>query len=852
MTRRMAVLVVLLSATAAPAEPRPAASREAIERDWMLQDYMAIELPAELEREKQQWREKHLTSRESRPDAPVLAKLGCFVRDGDCLVERRMVDRVLAALGEQAAALRSRAEQLTAAGAPGSDGRWRELYVAACELRRERRLRPLLARWRRFVFNKHRHIRTSYKYTEGLSSAMAYRFFAGGSSLNVLEMDGPYGTVRTLLADPGGSLRNPDVSYDGRCVLFAWKKSDRGDDYHLYEMLLASGDVRQLTSGKELADYEGVYLPDGNILFTSTRCIQSVDCNWVEVSNLFLMARDGRSIRRVGFDQVHTIFPTVTDDGRVLYTRWEYNDRGQIYPQPLFQMNPDGTNQSELYGGSSWFPTNIVHGRQIPGTHKVLAIVTGHHMPAHGKLAIIDPGVGRQEGVGVQLVAPVRPTEPIRVDRYALGGNQFQYPWPVSETEFLVALALPTPDGKLGRFDIYFMDTDGRRELLVEGDEPGEGVGCKQIAPLAARPVPHVRPSGVDYRKRTGTFYVQDVYEGLGLRGVRRGTIKRLRVVALEYRCAPIGSAQQSGAGGSSSVTTPIAVANGSWDVKVVLGSATVHEDGSACFQAPARTPVYFQALDANGLAVQTMRSWATLMPGEGLSCVGCHEDKNTTPLARRGPTAAMRAGPQALEPFYGPPRGFSFPKEVQPILDRHCIRCHNSARPGVGASGKPAPFSLTGEAVLMPKMKRRFSTSYLALTHAKGPRGEWDHPVVNWIDCMSGPAMLPPYHRGAATSRLTAMLAAGHNGVRLTREEKEKVACWIDLLVPYCGDYREANVWTPADHRKYDHYEQRRSEMLTAERRGIEELILSEAKPRGGPADPPHRPPGPRDGVRQ
>jgi len=831
---------------------RPAASREAVERDWMLQDYMSIELPAALEREKQQWRDRHLKARESRPDPPVLAKLTCFVSERDAIVEQRMVARVLSQLGEGAAPLRAELERLRAAEAPGRDGRWRALYLRACERRRTRRLAPLRAKWRRLVLSKHRHVRGSWKYTEGLSNATGYRFFAGGASLNVLELDGAYARIRTILEDADGMLRNPDVSYDGKRLLFAWKKSDRSDDFHLYEMDVESGRVRQLTFGKETADYEGVYLPTGEILLNSTRCIQSVDCNWVEVSNFYLMARDGRFLRRIGFDQVHTIFPTVTDDGRVLYTRWEYSDRGQIYPQVLFQMNPDGTNQRELYGGSSWFPTNIIHARQIPGTHKVVAILTGHHMPAHGKLAILDPARGRQEARGAQLIAPVRHTEPIRVDKYALGGFHYQYPYPVSETEFLVCLALPTPEGRLGRFDLYFTDIAGRRELLAEGDAPGEGIGCKQFVPLAPRPRPHVRASAVDYRRKTGTFYVQDVYEGLGLPGVPRGTVKRLRIVELRYRCAPIGSVSQRGAGGSSSVTTPIAVANGSWDVKAVLGSANVYEDGSAFFEVPARTPVYFQALDANGCTVQTMRSWATLMPGEQLACVGCHEHKNTTPRAARNTTAALKAGPEPLKPFYGPTRGFSFPKEVQPILDRHCIRCHSQkkvsgtfsaaekrfltpfsdAEGGHGRhKGKRAPFPLTGETVLLRGIKRRFSRSYLALTHAKGAKGDWNHPVVNWIDCMSGPAMLPPYHRGSATSKLTAMLAAGHGEVRLSREEAEKLACWIDLLVPYCGDYREANAWTPADHRLYDRLEQKRDRMLAAERQNIEELIRAKTR---------------------
>ena len=543
-----------------------------------------------------------------------------------------------------------------------------------------------------------------------------------------------------------------------------------------------------------------------------------MDCNWVEVSNLYLMDGDGRFMRRIGFDQVHTIFPTATFDGRVLYTRWEYNDRAQVYPQPLFQMNPDGTNQREYYGNNSWFPTNIIHARMIPGTERVVAVVTGHHTPAHGKLALIDPALGRQEAKGVRLLAPDRPADPVRVDIYGQQGHQFQYPYPLDETRFLVSLALPRPDGRLGRFDLFLIDRDGNRELLVEGREPGEGIGCRQIIPLAPRPRPHIRPSTVDYRKKTGTFYMQDVYEGLALEGIPRGTVKRLRVVALEYRVASMGHASQQGKGGGADVSTPVAVGNASWDVKRVLGSAEVHADGSAWFEAPARTPVYFQALDERGYAVQTMRSWATLMPGETQSCVGCHEGQNAAPYARPGRTRALAAGPRPLEPFHGPARGFSFLNEVQPILDRHCVQCHDGS--------EDVPYDLRREPVDELEMKRRLTRSYVALTHKKGVRGDPHHPMVNWVDCMSEPELLPPYHRGAATSGLMKLIEAGHEGVKLTFAEREKIACWIDLLVPFCGDYLEANLWDERDWTRYRRMAAKRKVQLELEAGNLRVLV--------------------------
>ena len=266
------------------------------------------------------------------------------------------------------------------------------------------------------------------------------------------------------------------------------------------------------------------------------------------------------------------------------------------------------------------------------------------------------------------MIAPVRKTEAVRVDAYGQTGDQFQYPYPLGETEFLVAFK---PEGAKTPFAIYWMDRDGRRELLVSD----ERISCNQPVPLAARPPPHVRPSTVDYRKKQGLCYMQDIYAGPGLAGVPRGTVKKLRVVALDYRAAGIGSNENRGPAGDAMVSTPISIGNGTWDPKIVLGEAKVHDDGSAYFAVPARTPVYFQAIDAKGHAVQTMRSWATLQPGEVASCVGCHENKNSAPPVGAVASLALKGGAEQLAGFYGPPRGFSFRREIQPILDRHCIQ---------------------------------------------------------------------------------------------------------------------------------------------------------------------------------
>ena len=813
--------------------------------------------------------------------------LGWLTATGRTEIASDMAVRAVGELGETGAALRRELEQLRQGARAADQALWLDLYLRAAAQRRALRLQTALARAPKMVFTKHPTIRPSFfAYTEGQSDAQNERHFVPGAELCLLEWQGATNCVRTLLADPTGAIRDPAVSWDGTKVAFAWKKSLNEDDYHLYEMDVASGKIRQVTAGLGFADYEPAYLPNGDLIFASTRCVQTVDCWWTEVSNLYTCDKDGRFLRRLGFDQVHTVFPSVLADGRVIYTRWDYNDRGQVFPQPLFQMNPDGTGQSEFYGNNSWFPTTIAHARGIPGTQKVLAILCGHHSTQAGKLAIIDPSRGRQENSGVQLVAPVRPTRAERIDSYGQEGELFQYPYALNEREFIVTYA-PRGWQEQGRqnrrrgdaaFAIYWMDLAGHRELLVTDPR----VACQQAVPLVARAAPALRPSGVDHRQTNGTYYIQDIYAGPSLAGVPRGTVKKLRVVALDFRPAGIGNNGSSGPGGGALISTPIAIGNGAWDSKTVLGQARVHADGSAFFSVPARTPVYFQALDEAGRAVQTMRSWSTLQPGENQSCVGCHEAKNAAPTTGgyRG-TLALKAGAQTLEPFYGPSRGFSFPREIQPILDRHCVRCHSdrgqkmevkrvpvplhrqadpdwsraqtaltltlqdadrSNAPALAVTNRPV-FSLLADTVVDRLAKRRWSDAYLNLTLAQPANHDWeqgsfvgqsDGRMVNWVGSQSIPAPLPPYAAGSTRSELLPLLAQGHGGVRLSREELEKLACWIDLLVPYSGDYVEANTWTEAELAKYRHYLAKRQRMEATEGRNIAEMLHSQ----GGPGE--------------
>ena len=257
----------------------------------------------------------------------------------------------------------------SATGIAAGDGFW-NAWIASRDARRSERLLTVTERWGAWVFTEGHTFRMSFiGYTEGLSDARAERFFVPGARLTRLAFDksSTYGTARPLIDDPHGMLRDADVSFDLSRVAFAWKKSDRLDDYHLYEHDLTEGTTRQITSGLGRADYEPIYLPDGDIVFASTRPEQSVPCWWTEISNLYRIDGNGNGLRRLAIDQVHTLYPQLMADGRITYTRWDYSDRGQNFAHPLFSMIPDGRDQRAFYGANSWFPNSLLHARGIPG-----------------------------------------------------------------------------------------------------------------------------------------------------------------------------------------------------------------------------------------------------------------------------------------------------------------------------------------------------------------------------------------------------------------------------------------------------------------------------------------------------
>ncbi len=590
-------------------------------------------------------------------------------------------------------------------------------------------------------------------------------------------------TIETLYRPPMPRLISDiDLHFDARKLLFSMPGS-----HHVWQVFEVDADgrnSRQVSVGdqSDAQNFDGCYLPNDEIVFVSTAVKQGVPCSdGIAVAMNYVMDGDGRNVRQLCFDQDHDYCPTVMNDGRVLYLRWDYTDLPHQWPRILFTMNPDGTGQREYYGSNSYWPNAIFFARPIPGhPTKIAGIVTGHHVGRIGELVIFDPALGRQEADGVVQRIPGygQKVEPIIMDKLTIDSwPKFTHPFPLSEKYFLVACK-PGPDDLWG---IYLADVFDNLVLIKEI----EGYALFEPTPFRPTLRPPVIPSKVDPSQRDAIVYLEDIYQGPGLKGVPRGTVKRLRVFAYHF-------AYPYKTGGQHRVGT-----DGPWEPKRILGTVPVEADGSAAFRVPAKMPISIQAIDANHRAVQLMRSWTTAMPGEIVSCVGCHEHQNAGPPSRA--TIAATRKPSTIEPWHGPLRGFSFPREVQPVLDRHCVSCHDgSDRPDgqsiadlrgdrdamvVIASNDPKPRLIRGvpREELVRKYSGVFEPAYFELRR-----------FVRVGGLESDLHVLPPGEFAADTTELVQMIEKGHHGVRLDAESWDRLATWIDLNAPCHGTWRE------------------------------------------------------------
>jgi len=569
--------------------------------------------------------------------------------------------------------------------------------------------------------------------------------------------------------EDGETLIDPVLHYDATRLLFAQNGATE-KNWRLWEMNLDGSGRRQITpdDGADIGHFDPCYLPDGRVIFASTAAYQGLPCEFGSkaMTCLFLLDPKTRNIRQLTFEQDSDWCPTMLPNGRVMYLRWEYTDQSHANSRILFHMNPDGTDQRELRGSGSWFPGSFFYAKPIPGeTHQLIGIAGGHHgTPRSGRLLIMDPSRGRREAEGIVQEIPGRgkAVEPIVRDRLVDGvWPQFLMPAPLGAKHHLVAAKLD-PDSLWG---IYLADVFDNLTLVKEVED----AALLWPSPVARRDPPPVIQDRVKPDTDESSVFITDVGAGPGLRGVPPGTVKRLRVV--EYYFSKRGMGGLYGTLG----------ADGPWDVKRILGTVPVEADGSAHFAMPANTPVCVQPLDAQGQALQLERSWFVGMPGERVSCIGCHESQDAAAVSR--PTAAMRREPSRIEEWFGPARGFGFVREVQPVLDRHCAGCHDGTERGAKPSligGEP----LEGWSTQLSGHWRgggKFTASYWELQrYVRRPGIEGDRRMFTPMD----------YH--FSTTELGQLLRKGHHGVALDAEAHERLAAWVDLNAPFYGTWGE------------------------------------------------------------
>jgi hypothetical protein len=536
--------------------------------------------------------------------------------------------------------------------------------------------------------------------------------------------------MRMLVDDPQGSVRDPQVDYDGETILFSYRKGGSAY-YHLYEIKPDGSELRQLTDGS-FDDIEPCYLPDGGIVFCSSRCNRFVPCWYVQVATLYRCDREGRNIRPLSSNIEQDNTPWVLPDGRVLYTRWEYVDRSREHFHHLWAMNPDGTGQMTFYGNSH--PGDVyLDAKPVPGSASIVMV----NSPNHGR----QEHEGRIALVGTDL-GPDLPA----AQKILTATNNFRDPYPLGEGAFLVA-----QENKLLRMD----DRGHTHELFrLTGELARGGTWLHEPRPIRARCREPVIPSKVNPNESTGQLIVVDIYQGRNMEGIRPGAIKNLLI--LENLPKPVNF---------TGSMDPISY-GGSYTLNRVLGTVPVEPDGSVNFRAPALRSLQLVALDENDLSVKRMLSFLTVMPGERGTCLGCHENRTVTP-PNKGVVRALQRPPSQITPVPGAPEVFDYPRDIQPIWDRHCLSCHDVDK-------------YEGRALLTGDAGPMFTHSYFTLSARLQMADGRDLARGNYA----------PYTIGSGASYLMDKVSKSHYNVSLSARELRLVKLWIDAAATFPGTY--------------------------------------------------------------
>lgn len=628
------------------------------------------------------------------------------------------------------------------------------------------------------------------------------QFVSGTGRLIVINGLTPDSKVTELVSEDKGFFWRPELSYDGKKVIFCMKPKD---DYafHLYEINSDGTGLKQLTFG-DYDDLDPIYTPDGKIIFTTTRGNTYVRC--LPSTPSPVLARcdaDGKNIYIISRNNEPDFLPTMLNDGQVLYTRWEYTDKALWRVQSLWTTNSDGTGTSVFWGNQSVWPDHVTEARQIPNSEKIMFCGVGHHHWFNGCIGIIDPSKGRNYPDGLYKVTQHLswpesgdgPDDPKLPLKYHNSGNYqaFKSPCPLSEEYFLVSASRESR----GRFrsSLYLMDVYGNMELLHAGQK-----NLLHAIPLKARPKPQIKPDIVKWPDigknqkpvESGILYSSNVLEGTD---IPKGLVKHLRVIEMDPKTYStwLKTVQHDG---------PAIAPHHPETIKRILGTVPIEEDGSVNVKIPAGKAIYFQLLDEKFRCVQTMRSFTGVMPGEVRGCVGCHEQQDNVP-SMTARSIAQKKGPATITP---PPWGresIGYERFAQPILDKYCGSCHQGdnnpkARQRLDMTFRDSAHKFRSRPGHRKNDKSPFTEPYLTFVSGRTGWGV-DKEKIS----LSGALIVEGYGQNDSNSLKTLApmsifsyksqllenaTSGKHHKVKIDPDSERRLTAWIDCNCPYLG----------------------------------------------------------------